>query len=232
MQLQKIIIVQATSWFFCRGESAIIAAGKIREEFLYKEQEYSRIYRAGDKLLKVCCVQSWPKDVIRKYFAKSQADRERKSAEMLAGLGLNTPQSYFCAFSLSPSNRFESMHEMSFLDHHEHLNKHLSQRQDSEEIVRLIAADLAIMTNNMLCLKDFGLGNIMYDPNGKIFWIDNDIKEFSDRRLLAAFMMRHLKLRLLNHINAVDANAFWEVFKERALVCEQLLQEFKSVNES
>jgi hypothetical protein len=117
---------------------------------------------------------------------------------------------------------------MSFLDNHELLNKYISQRKDSEKIVRLIAADLAVMTNNMICLKDFGLGNILFSPAAGISWIDNDVKKFSDKGRLASFMMRHLRPRLLNRIDERDAKAFWEVLAEKSFIHRELLRESKT----
>lgn len=227
MLLQKITIGNKASWFICHGKSSMVSSDKTQKEFLYKEQKFARLYKAGDKILKVCFVQSWPKDAIKKYMSGSQAHREKTSAEILTDLGIKTPRTYFSAFSLSPFNRIESLHEMSFLDKYELLNKHISQRKDSEVIVRLIAGDLAVMTNNMICLKDLGLGNIMYSPEEGLSWIDNDIKRFSDKRQLAAFMIHHLRPRLLNHINEFDAKAFWEVFAKESFIHQDLLQELK-----
>ena len=70
------------------------------------------------------------------------------------------------------------MHEMDFLDNFEDLNKNFVHRADCLEIIRCFARDLAIMTNEMLCPKDLGLGNIMFNTaEVKMAWIDTDLKK-------------------------------------------------------
>ena len=226
MRLNKITIGGRKCWFLCRGESNLIIGNKIPDELMYKKNNCSRLYMHGDRILKVCIAQSWPKDSIRKYAWRSQAEREIKSAKLLAEFGLSTPKEYFSAFSLSPFNRIESIHEMSFLNGHENLDKHISTRHNSENIVRLIAEDLVTMTNNMVCLKDFGLGNIMYHPDTHISWIDNDISNFSDKNRLTCFMMEHLIPRLLRHIDARDKEVFWNVFRERSIIYNEMMAEY------
>ncbi len=226
--LKKISIEQEIDWYLCRGESRLLNSGLADNSLLYKKQKFARLYREGDKILKVCLVQSWPKDAIRKYTGKSQAERESASAVLLADLGINTPRTFFSAFSISPWSCIESLHEMSFLERYEFLSNHISERDDSEKIIRLIAKDSAKMINNMIFLKDFGLGNVMYHPNGHISWIDNDLKKFSKSSALTAFAINLLRERVFNYTDETDTKAFWKILSEHCHIHNELLHEFLS----
>ena len=222
--LKKIKIEDTSHLFVCKGHSRIVSSEKLKKSFLFKRQPYANFYITDGLLLKVCYGRSMPKDILRKYTFKSQAEREFKSADILSGLGLLTPRSYFSAFSLFPFTRgwVESMHEMDFLDGFEDLDKHFVHRKDSLEIIRCFARDLAIMTNEMLCPKDLGLGNVMYwTAQAKLAWLDTDLKKFTDKKKLSCQLMAHLQPRFLRYLSPRQAGLFRSVFSERSTLLSQ-----------
>ena len=217
--IKKIKIEDNEHLFFCKGNSIIVDSEKINEHFIFKKQKYSTLYRAGNRILKVCYAQSIPKDLLRKYVLGSQAEREFKSSAILSHLGLLTPESCFSAFSLSPltKDRIESLHEMSFLEHFEDIDKHFVHRRDSSDIVRCFAKDLAIISNNMFFPKDLGLGNIMYnEAESKIAWLDTDLKKITGKTQLAQKLMAQLTPRFLRYLSSPDTDLFWDVFCEQS----------------
>ncbi|NDY72476.1 hypothetical protein DO021_12460 [Desulfobacter hydrogenophilus] len=205
--------------FVCKGDSRIASREMLDDSFLFKRQLHANLYKVDDYILKVCYGQSIPKDIFRKYALKSQAERESKSAAILSELGLVTPKTYFSAFSLFPKMRkgVESMHEMDFLSGYDDLNPKFVHRPDCLGIIQCFGRDLAVMLNAMLYPKDLGLGNIMYHPvEGKLAWIDSDLRHFKDKETLSRSVMRKLNHRFLKHLNNCQSDIFWRSFCENS----------------
>ncbi|MCG8685348.1 MAG: hypothetical protein MI892_10760 [Desulfobacterales bacterium] len=214
----KMICVEGSSHLFaCKGFSHLVALNKLKRTCLFKRQLYANLYKVDNYILKVCYGQSIPKDVLRKYAFKSQAEREFKSAEILSQIGLKTPKSYFSAFSLFPLTKgwVESIHEMEFLHGFEDLNPDFIHRPDCLKIISCFAKDLAIITNAMFCPKDLGLGNTMFNPKQvELAWLDTDLKKITNRKKLAVKMMSQLRPRFFRYLNRHQAEMFWAVFCE------------------
>jgi len=216
---KNINIEGVSHLFVCKGHSRIVNAGKVEYDSLFKRQLYANLYKVGNYILKVCYGQSIPKDIFRKYDLRSQAERESKSAAILSELGLITPKTYFSAFSLFPKMRkgMESMHEMDFLVGYDDLNPQFVHRPDCLSIIQCFGRDLAVILNAMLCPKDLGLGNVMYHPGeGKLAWIDSDLKEFKDKETLSRSVMRKLGRRFLNYLDKCQSDMFWRSFCEKS----------------
>jgi len=217
--LKNINIEGVSHLFVCKGRSRIVNAGNVEDAFLFKRQLYANLYKLDNYILKVCYGQSIPKDVFRKYALKSQAERESKSAAILSELGLVTPKTYFSAFSLFPKTRkgVESMHEMDFLVGYDDLTPKFLYRPDCLSIIQCFGRDLAVILNAMLCPKDLGLGNIMYHPGeGKLAWIDSDLKHFKDKETLSRNVMGQLGPRFLKHLDKCQSDMFWRSFCENS----------------
>nr|WP_320013706.1 hypothetical protein [uncultured Desulfobacter sp.] len=216
---KNINIEGVSHLFVCKGRSRVANAGKVEEASLFKRQLYANLYKVNNYILKVCYGQSIPKDVFRKYALRSQADRESKSAAILSELGLITPKTYFSAFSLFPKMRkgMESMHEMDFLVGYDDLNLKFVHRPDCLSIIQCFGRDLAVILNAMLCPKDLGLGNVMYHPGeGKLAWIDSDLRQFKDKETLSQSVMRKLSRRFLNYLDKCQSDMFWRSFCENS----------------
>jgi len=218
--IKKIKIKGNEQLFICRGNSHIVDADKLNEQFIFKNQKHATLFKVENRILKVCHAQSVPKDILRKYILNSQAEREFKSADIISQLGLISPESNFSAFSLSPFTMIESMHEMSFLDNFEDIGKDFirkGDRRDSFGIISCFAKDLAIMTNEMFVPKDLGLGNIMYNrAEAKMAWLDTDLKKVKSKTQSAKMLMAQLTPRLFRHLSKQDTDLFWNVFCEHS----------------
>ena len=214
---KNINIEGVSHLFVCKGLSHVANSGKVEDASLLKRQLHANLYKVDNYILKVCYGQSIPKDVFRKYALRSQAERESKSAAILSELGLITPKTYFSAFSLFPKmrNGVESMHEMEFLVGYEDLNPRFVYRPDCLDIIRCFGRDLAVMLNAMLCPKDLGLGNVMYNPAlDKLAWIDSDLRQFKKKETLGRTVMRRLGRRFLNYLDNCQTDIFWRSFCE------------------
>ncbi len=217
--LRNINIEGISHLFVCKGNARIASRGTLDSNFLFKRQLHANLYKVDNYILKVCYGQSIPKDIFRKYALRSQAERESNSAAILSELGLVTPKTYFSAFSLFPKMRkgVESMHEMDFLVGYDDLNPKFVHRPDCLSIIQCFGQDLAVILNAMLCPKDFGLGNIMYHPGeGKLAWIDSDLRRFKDKKTLSRSVMRKLSHRFLKHLDNCQADIFWRSFCENS----------------
>ncbi len=208
--------------FVCKGHSRIAETGKLEEPVLFKRQLYANLYKVDDHILKVCYGQSIPKDIMRKYGLKSQAEREAGSAATLSRLGLMVPRTYFSAFSLFPLTRrwVESIHEMDFLAGYQDIRRatfiHCQHRFD---LITCFGKDLATILDAMLCPKDLGFGNVMYHPDeGKLAWIDTDLKKFKSKEALARNLATKLNGRIFNYLDGFQINVFWKAFFSKSIL--------------
>jgi hypothetical protein len=217
---KNITIEGESHLFVCKGDSCIANTGNFEKAFLLKRQSHADLYKLDNHILKVCYCQSMPKDILKKYALRSQAEREAQSAAILSELGLVAPKTYFKAFSLFPKLRkgVESMHEMDFLVGYDDLYpKLISRHPDCLNIIRCFGGDLAVMLNAMLCPKDFGLGNVMYHPgDNKLAWIDSDLKHFNNKKDLGRLVMHRLGRRVLNYLNEHQTDMFWQSLCENS----------------
>lgn len=112
------------------------------------------------------------------------------------------------------------MHEMDFLEGFEDLDLYFTLRDDCLEIIRCFARDLAIMTNAMYCPKDLGMGNVMVNTiEGKMAWLDTDLKKMRTRKKLSRQLIRQLDSRFFRHLMTPhQGNLFWEVFCGRSTI--------------
>ena len=217
--LKNLNIEGNSHLFVCKGDSHIAKRGTLDSACLFKRQLHANLYKVDNYILKVCYGQSIPKDVFRKYALRSQAERESKSATILSELGLVTPKTYFSAFSLFPKMHkgVESMHEMDFLVGYDDLNPKFVQRPDCLSIIQCFGRDLAVILNAMLCPKDLGLGNVMYHPGeGKLAWIDSDLRQFKDKKTLSRSIIGKLSHRILRHLDNCQSDIFWQSFCENS----------------
>lgn len=150
------------------SESTILLAKK-SHALLFKNEQY---------VIKMCKVQKFPKDYYRKYFGKSQANREYLGAKILNSLNISTPTPIATSFNFLPWGIYESLYVMEYLEGYQTIGL-IDDKILLKKIIPMIARDLLIMKEAKIIYKDLHLENIMY-LNSTIKWIDTDIKIIND----------------------------------------------------
>lgn len=123
-------------------------------------------------------------DHIRPYLGQSQGLREFRSSQILEGLNIACPSPMLAGTNMSPWGTYESLFICRYLPDHVNGIDFLSTQNnpaDREAFLRAVARDLAVIHGHGLFHKDTNFSNILskHGESGKIYWIDNDVKEMS-----------------------------------------------------
>ncbi len=125
-------------------------------------------------------------DHIRPYLGQSQGVREFRSSHILAGLNIACPSPVLAGTNISPWGTYESLFICRYLPDHVNGMDFLSRQKnpaDREAFLRAVARDLAVIHGHGLFHKDTNFSNILCksEEPGKIYWIDNDVKEMGSK---------------------------------------------------
>ena len=125
-------------------------------------------------------------DHIRPYLGQSQGIREFRSSQILERLNISCPSPILAGTNISPLGTYESLFICRYLPDHVNGSEFLSKQQnpaDREAYLCAVAKDLAVIHGNGLFHKDSHFGNILCNPEemGKIYWIDNDLKQMGSK---------------------------------------------------
>lgn len=162
------------------------------KKIIYKAQYSELTLDTNTSVTKKCLAKSFPKDYLRKYFFLSRAHREYRGAIYLNSIGLSTPKPISAKITLSPFSKTESFYSMSFLNDHKLATNYITPNNEAY-LLKLIAKQFSTMIQNNICIKDFGLHNIMISNDNKIVWIDTAIRKFYTKKSLLRYMNKELR---------------------------------------
>lgn len=147
----------------------------------------SRIYEPDAKtLLKVCAVQSAPRNQLLRAIGLSRAQVEERGNLELRRLGLVTPEIIGVATALNPFSRFDSALLVKRVPDARECTPFLNDDTVPEavrmELIESVLAGLRRMADAGLALRDFRLCNILASGRSAVpVWIDNDLKHCATR---------------------------------------------------
>lgn len=152
----------------------------------------SNVYRfAPGVLLKVCHVQSTPRNQLLRCVGLSRAEVESASNRRLSAMGLRCPRITAVASVLNPFSGIDSALLVEEVPEGRcgipFLNDDSVPLSDRLRFVDRVTEDLAVMLAEGFALRDFRLNNIMVsgsDPEP--VWIDNELKRGISRRAASA----------------------------------------------
>lgn len=164
---------------------------------LWQKRRTSRIYHAGaDRLMKVCLVQSSPRNPLLRLIGQSRAEVERDSGERLRALGLRSPRVLAIGSVLNPVSPVDSLLVEELVPDSRDALHFLADAtvpvDPRAAFIDTVLRGLESLIAHRLALRDFRLCNLLIsgeDPTP--IWIDADVKpcgstESARRRLLTS----------------------------------------------
>lgn len=167
-------------------------------------------------IIKLIKPRSTPRDQLRKYI-NAQARREYTGSHYLRKLGLTTPATHGWGIALSPCSRFESVLFMEPLpDFISGLSLIRIERQPTKrrQFLERLAADVATIYGNSYIHKDCHFDNVCWLGDGRLAWIDNDIRPTRSGSALAHELRKSLDL-LYKTAGAHIENEEWRFFMQK-----------------
>lgn len=172
---------------FAANDWWIVSDGVARElpDYALAQRIYAgshtRIWRHPDRaglVTKVGLLKSAPRDVLRRYWS-SQARREIRATAVMRGMGFATPELLGYAVPVAPWQRYDSVLFMQALPDHETLRVFLRRCHDAtvraailDEVARGVATIYAAGYHH----KDCHLENVLRREDGRLIWIDIDLR--------------------------------------------------------
>jgi tRNA A-37 threonylcarbamoyl transferase component Bud32 len=148
-------------------------------------------------------------DHIRPYLGQSQGLREFRSSLILKKLNIACPSPILAGTNISPWGTYESLFICRYLPGYINGKDFLNKQQnpaDRKNFLCAVARDLAAIHGHGLFHKDTNFSNILCKPEdtGKIYWIDNDVKEIGSHfdtyeELALKRFQKALKNNFINH---------------------------------
>ncbi|MGB1258937.1 MAG: lipopolysaccharide kinase InaA family protein [Akkermansiaceae bacterium] len=115
--------------------------------------------------------------IMRGLLKQTKAHKQHKSACTIAALGLHTPAP-LDVLVFSPRGKYESAYLYEFLEDARDFLDVFTQAEMAQRQAMLdqLAKELVVMAKEGVLFIDFHLSNIMVDAQGKIWWIDPEVK--------------------------------------------------------
>lgn len=180
-RLQWGLVGSLDGWFLSRGVPRELPADMETDGRLVYAGRYTRIrhYEAmGDLVAKMAFLRSKPRDFIRRYYS-SQARRETRATAIMQSLGLVTPQLMGFAVPLAPWRRWDSILFMKPLPAHDTLRMFLRLCEDAaqrRDILTEVGTGVARIYAAGYHHKDCHLENVLRSRQGRLIWIDHDLR--------------------------------------------------------
>lgn len=136
---------------------------------------------AASVFLKAPPIKSFLKDNLVKIFCWTPADREFRGSRILGKLGLQTSSVLVRAIPLNPFSPYRSLLYSKYIPDALSLRDFLNDYPDSPErqpIMDEVATQLSLMFRNGVSFRDFYFGNLLYSPEGELFWIDAEVQKY------------------------------------------------------
>jgi len=159
-------------------------------------------------------------DHVRPYLGQSQGAREFRSSQILEELNIACPSPILAGTNISPLGTYESLFICRYLTDHVNGREFLSKQKnpaDRKNFLCAVARDLAVIHDHGLFHKDTNFSNILCkrEETGKIYWIDNDVKEIvPDFDAYEALALKRLQKALKNNfINHQEWDLFVDCYR-------------------
>lgn len=156
---------------------------------LFHTGAHSLLYKADGStcgMAKLIKPRSMPRDQLRKYW-HAQAYREYMGGLFLRRLGLITPRNLGWGVALSPFSRFDSALFMAPIKNFRSGLTVIRQEQKTQErqdFLERVASGVAAIYGNGHVHKDCHFDNICRLDDGRIVWIDNDVRKTRSHKAL------------------------------------------------
>lgn len=145
------------------------------------EGTHTRIWRHPDRadlVTKRGMLKSAPRDVFRRYWS-SQARREMRATAVMRRLGFDTPELLGYAVPAAPWQQTDSVLFMRALPAHETLRVFLRRCHDytaRSVVLDAVARGVATIYAAGYHHKDCHLENIVRSEDGRLIWLDSDLR--------------------------------------------------------
>ena len=185
---------------------------------LLYEGAHSRIYRleAAALVVKLAEPRSRPRDDLRKY-VMCQARREYRGAAFLNALGLDTPDMRGWAVSLAPGAHYESALFMRPLPPFVSGLRLLRSESDADRraaFLARLASELGTLFGHGFVHKDCHFDNLCVRDDGRLVWIDCDIRRPGSAARRRQGLRRALALLRRTARNDIGERE-WRIFKQQ-----------------
>lgn len=105
---------------------------------------------------------------------RTKADKQARSVGVIRGLGLRTPE-VVRVVRFGPGGDFEAGLVYQFLGEARSAREFLAEG-GRRELWDPLARDLVVMAKAGVLFVDFHLGNVLVDREGRLWWIDPEVK--------------------------------------------------------
>lgn len=193
-----------------------------RAESVY-EGTHTRIWRHPDRpglVTKLGLLKSAPRDAFRRYWS-SQARRELRATAVMQRLGFATPELLGYGVPLGPWRRWDSILFMRALPAHETLRVFLrrcDKRAARRAVLDQVAAGVAAIYAAGYHHKDCHLENVLRTEDGRLIWIDSDLRHTRKPAIQAARLASTLDQLIdtaPDFVHATEWQRFAEVIEAR-----------------
>lgn len=183
MEIRYGLLAKTDAWIVSRGVPGPLPDA-VHAALIY-EGTHTRIWRHPDQpglVTKLSLLKSAPRDAFRRYWS-SQARRELRATALMQALGFSTPELLGYGVPLQPWRRCDSILFMRELPRHETLRVFLRRCHDKAQrntVLDAVARGVATIYAAGYHHKDCHLENVLHGDDGRLIWVDSDLRQTRD----------------------------------------------------